>query len=128
MQNLVKSFFHKITCKSKKKTKKLLTADAFPCFALKFLWIDLFSLIQILFHQYTSPLQVNVQQCLISFKPEAHCRDLELYFFNKWFKDECVCFFGRNSWCLHTLWFWKLNKNEVLTVSKPHFYLCLTCV
>ena len=59
--------------------------------------------------RYTSVVRVSAQQCWISFLTVTHCRELQLHFF-KWFSDECTWFICRNSWDLHTLWFWVLKQ------------------
>ena len=75
--------------------------------------------------QNTSALELNAQQCLISFETAAHCREFELHFFNKCLEGECACFVCGNSWDLYTLWFSLLNKNQSLKVLKPHFYISI---
>ena len=50
--------------------------------------------------QSPSVLGVKAQQCLISFETAVHCRELELQLFNKWLRDECICFVCGN--CLET--------------------------
>ena len=40
--------------------------------------------------QYVPALQVSAEQCWGSFGTAAHCRELGLHVFNKWFTDECI--------------------------------------
>ena len=71
---------------------------------------------------HKSTLQVSVQQCWIIFETAAHCRELELNFFNMQLTEEGTWFLCGNSWDLCTLWFCVLNNFESLTVLKTHSY------
>lgn len=75
---------------------------------------------------YTSALPVYVQWGWISFETAVHCRELELYFFQQvTYKQGYVLFMETSKTYTHD---WMLNKNESLSILKPHSYLCLTCL
>ena len=69
-----------------------------------------------------------MQKCWISFETAAHCGEPELQFLNKWLTEERMWLICLNSCHLHTLWFWVLNNFESLSVLKPYFSKCITCV